>query len=56
SWQYLGWKVTETSIQPLKVKLNANISTLNDLQKLLNTSNWIQPILGISTEQLSPLL
>ncbi|NXS07733.1 POK18 protein, partial [Neodrepanis coruscans] len=43
------------NVLPQKVKLNSNISILNNLQKLWGTINWIWPVLGISTEQLSPL-
>ncbi|NWS55975.1 POK6 protein, partial [Chunga burmeisteri] len=31
------------------------ITTLHDLQKLLGTINWVHPLLGITTEELSPL-
>ncbi|NWX37859.1 POK25 protein, partial [Notiomystis cincta] len=30
-------------------------SMFNDLQKLFGTINWICPLLGITTEELSPL-
>ncbi|NWW87651.1 POK18 protein, partial [Rhynochetos jubatus] len=38
-----------------KLKLVLQINTLNDLQKLLGTLNWVWPVLGISTQQLHPL-
>ncbi|NXJ79115.1 POK11 protein, partial [Trogon melanurus] len=38
-----------------KLHLENNISTLNDLQKLLGTINWIHPMLGISTAESSHL-
>ena len=31
------------------------VTTLHDLQKLLGTINWVRPLLGITTEELSPL-
>ncbi|NWX38471.1 POK18 protein, partial [Notiomystis cincta] len=43
------------TVTPQPVTLKTNISTLNDLQKLLGTINWICPLLGITTEELSPL-
>ncbi|NXB99440.1 POK6 protein, partial [Orthonyx spaldingii] len=43
------------TVTPQPVILKAAIHTLNDLQKLLGTINWIHPLLGITTEELSPL-
>ncbi|NXK02659.1 POK18 protein, partial [Herpetotheres cachinnans] len=43
------------SIKPQQLCLANSISTLNDLQQLLGTINWIHPLLGISTEELSTL-
>ncbi|NWS64180.1 POK18 protein, partial [Chunga burmeisteri] len=54
-WQYLGWKISEQNIQPQRITLQTEIKTLNDLQKLLGTINWVHPLLGISTEELHPL-
>ncbi|KFP00694.1 hypothetical protein N300_04637, partial [Calypte anna] len=54
-WKYLGWKLTENWISPQKLTTENSIQTLNDLQKLLGTINWIRPLLGISTETLSPV-
>uniref|UniRef100_K7FUX2 ribonuclease H n=1 Tax=Pelodiscus sinensis TaxID=13735 RepID=K7FUX2_PELSI len=54
-WRYLGWKLYESEIRPQPLKIATSITTLNDLQKLLGTINWIQPTLGVTTEELSPL-
>ncbi|KFO62033.1 hypothetical protein N302_09454, partial [Corvus brachyrhynchos] len=54
-WKYLGFKLLETTVTPQPVTLKINIRTLNDLQKLLGTINWIRPLMGITTEELSPL-
>ncbi|KFO63345.1 hypothetical protein N302_01064, partial [Corvus brachyrhynchos] len=54
-WKYLSFKLLETTVTPQPVTLKTNIRTLNDLQKLLGTINWIHPLLGITTEELSPL-
>ncbi|NXV71590.1 POK18 protein, partial [Atlantisia rogersi] len=35
--------------------LNLNIATLNDVQKLLGTINWVRPLLGITNSDLDPL-
>ncbi|NXS65763.1 POK6 protein, partial [Pandion haliaetus] len=40
---------------PQPLKFADTINTLNDLQKLLGTVNWVRPVLGITTKELSPL-
>ncbi|NWV86427.1 POK6 protein, partial [Dasyornis broadbenti] len=40
---------------PQPIVLQTTIKTLNYLQKLLGTINWLRPTLGIPTEELSPL-
>ena len=40
-WKYLGWKIASPTIQPQILKMVPNIQTLNDLQKLLETINWL---------------
>ncbi|NXJ86920.1 POK18 protein, partial [Trogon melanurus] len=55
-WKYLGWKLINALVSPQKLTLNRCIYTLNDLQKLLGKINWICPSLGMTTEELSPLL
>ncbi|NWZ36404.1 POK8 protein, partial [Brachypodius atriceps] len=54
-WKYLGFKLLEKTITPLPVTLKTDIHTLNDLQDLLDAINWICPLLGITTEELSLL-
>ncbi|XP_014809364.1 PREDICTED: endogenous retrovirus group K member 18 Pol protein-like [Calidris pugnax] len=54
-WKYLGWKITTHPIQPQALQLALQIKTLNDLQKLLGTINWLRPFLGITTQDLHPL-
>ena len=54
-WKYLGWKITDTAILPQPLRLASDIKTLNDLQKLLGTINWVPPYLGITTQDLAPL-
>ncbi|NXK01195.1 POK18 protein, partial [Corythaixoides concolor] len=54
-WKYLGWKLYESQIFHQNFRLVANVNTLNDLQKLLESINWVRPLLGITTEELSPL-
>ncbi|NXY62174.1 POK8 protein, partial [Callaeas wilsoni] len=35
--------------------LQTQVNTLNDLQKLLSTINWVWPLLGITNQKLQPL-
>lgn len=55
-WKCLGFLLFELKIVPQPIVLWTFIKTLNDLQKLLGTIDWIRPTLGICTEELSPLL
>ncbi|NXC04322.1 POK18 protein, partial [Orthonyx spaldingii] len=43
------------TVTPQPATLKTDIHTLNYLQKLLGTINWICPLLGNTTEELSPL-
>ena len=54
-WKYLGWKILEHAIEPQAVKLQTDIKTLNDLQKLLGSINWVRTFLGIDSSVLEPL-
>lgn len=54
--KYLGAIVDRQTIRPQKVQIRRDqISTLNDLQKLLGDINWLRPTLGIPTYALSNL-
>lgn len=53
---YLGTTVTPTHTKPVKLHIKyPNVSTLNDLQKLLGDINWIRPFLRIPNATLQPL-
>ncbi|NWT35117.1 PO113 protein, partial [Cardinalis cardinalis] len=55
-WYYLGWKITQQTISPKPLGLCVKDTlTLNELQKLLGSLNWLHPVLGLSTELLHPL-
>ncbi|NWT03854.1 POK19 protein, partial [Mionectes macconnelli] len=43
------------SIIPQKVSIPLQVSTLNDLQKILGTLNWLRPVVGLSTDDLNTL-
>lgn len=54
-WLYLGMVVTETQIRPGKLKLHAEVKTVNDLQKLIGDIQWIHTWCGITNEDMGPL-
>ncbi|NXE95052.1 POK6 protein, partial [Menura novaehollandiae] len=55
-WKYLGMIVTTRTVTPQPVKLNVTVQTLNDVQKLIGSLNWIRPYLSLTNSQLQPLL
>ncbi|XP_010579894.1 PREDICTED: endogenous retrovirus group K member 11 Pol protein-like [Haliaeetus leucocephalus] len=55
-WKYLGMTITSKQVVPQPVKLNLAVKTLNDVQKLMGSLNWIRPYLGLTNSQLQPLL
>ncbi|NXL69076.1 POK8 protein, partial [Chordeiles acutipennis] len=44
---YLGTRITPTAVVPQPVKLNLEIKTLHDVQKLVGAIQWLQNIIGI---------
>ncbi|KFQ30161.1 hypothetical protein N331_09476, partial [Merops nubicus] len=55
-WKYLGWILTDSEIHPQKPLLINRLDTITDLQKLLGDIQWIRSIVGISNEELQPLV
>ncbi|XP_037228518.1 LOW QUALITY PROTEIN: peroxiredoxin-4-like [Falco biarmicus] len=53
--EILGVKDLDETLEPQSIQLPVNVRTLNDLQKLLGTINWVRPYLGLKTDQLKPL-
>ncbi|NXJ69841.1 POK8 protein, partial [Rostratula benghalensis] len=47
----LPWKY----LVPQPLQIQTDIKSLHDVQKLLGTVNWVQPLLGISNVDLGPL-
>ncbi|NXQ79551.1 POK6 protein, partial [Nyctibius grandis] len=43
------------TVRPQKVLIANPVNTLNDLQKILGTINWVCPLLGITNQDLHPL-
>ncbi|KFO66089.1 hypothetical protein N302_04661, partial [Corvus brachyrhynchos] len=54
-WKYLGVKILDQTIQRQEVRFPDSTKTLNDGQKLLGVINCLQPYLGLTAKQLSPL-
>ncbi|NXI38259.1 POK18 protein, partial [Galbula dea] len=50
-WFYLGMKALERTVQPQAICLNTDVKTLNDVQKLDGTINWLRPYLGLVMKQ-----
>ena len=48
--------VLNTTVSPQAIKLKLDIKTLNDVQKLAEMLNWLWPYLGLTNEQMPPLL
>lgn len=56
SINYLGYKISLQRIRPQKVQIKRNqLRTLNDFQKLLGDINWLRPVIGLTTQELSNL-
>lgn len=55
-WNYLGWQITCSSIKPQKVILTSKIETLMDVQKLMGDIQWVQPVCGITNDDLASLM
>ncbi|NXW82761.1 POK8 protein, partial [Alopecoenas beccarii] len=43
------------TIKPQSLSITNDVKTLNDLQKLMGTINWVQPMLGTSNHELQHL-
>lgn len=54
-WKYLGLLILDKTIVPQQIVINDNPKTLQELHQLCGSVNWIQPLLGLTTEDLAPL-
>ncbi|NXM61281.1 PO113 protein, partial [Illadopsis cleaveri] len=54
-WKYLGLRVFEQTITPQEIVINTHPRTLNEMQQLCGSINWVRPLLGITSEDLAPL-
>lgn len=55
TWNYLGQHVFAQCTKPQKLTLQSNVKTLNDVQQLMETINWVWPMLGIKNEEIKNL-
>lgn len=55
-WTYLGLQIRERTIVPQQLAIKEDPKTLRDLHSLCGSINWIRPLLGVRTEDLTPLL
>ncbi|NXD17646.1 POK18 protein, partial [Nothocercus nigrocapillus] len=55
-WKYLGWKITDSQIQPQKVVINTDLRTLTHVQTLCGDIQWLRGLVGITNEDMAPLL
>ncbi|KFO55437.1 Putative Pol polyprotein, partial [Corvus brachyrhynchos] len=54
-WTYLGLCIGEQTIVPQQLTIQDDPKTLWDLHQLCGSISWVRPLLGITTEDLSPL-
>ncbi|KFO60352.1 hypothetical protein N302_15398, partial [Corvus brachyrhynchos] len=54
-WTYLGLRIGERTVVPQQLTIQDDPKTLQDLHQLCGSINWVRPLLGITTEDLSPL-
>ncbi|KFO55720.1 hypothetical protein N302_16120, partial [Corvus brachyrhynchos] len=54
-WTYLGLQIHERTIVPQQLAIKEDPKTLRDLHSLCGSINWIRPLLGVTTEDLTPL-
>ncbi|NWY08050.1 POK18 protein, partial [Nothoprocta ornata] len=55
-WKYLGWLVHVATVSPQKLELTTQIRTLNNVQKLVGDLQWVRSLVGITNEEIQPLL
>ncbi|NXE80776.1 POK25 protein, partial [Cochlearius cochlearius] len=44
------------TVSPQPIQLKLEVKPLNDVQKLARMLNWLRPYLGLTNEQMQPLL
>ncbi|NWY91015.1 POK8 protein, partial [Loxia curvirostra] len=54
-WKYLGFHITGRTVTPQSLTIQNDPRTLHNLQQLCGILTWIQPFLGLTTEELAPL-
>jgi len=54
-WKYLGWRISDSKIQPQKVELATNLRMLTDVQTLLGDIQWVRNCADTSSAEIAPL-
>ncbi|NXF28090.1 POK18 protein, partial [Rhodinocichla rosea] len=55
-WNYLGLQIAASTIVPQKLEIRSDPKILADLHSLCGSLNWVRPWLGLTSEDLAPLL
>ncbi|KAF4804596.1 Endogenous retrovirus group K member 11 Pol protein [Turdus rufiventris] len=55
-WKYLGLEITEQTVVMQKLEIRSDPKTLAYLHSLCGSLNWVRPWLGLTNEDLDPLL
>ncbi|NXC92241.1 POK18 protein, partial [Cercotrichas coryphoeus] len=55
-WKYLSLEITARMVVPKKLEIHSDPKNLADLHSLCGSLNWVRPWLGLTTEDLDPLL
>ncbi|NWR25920.1 POK8 protein, partial [Emberiza fucata] len=55
-WKYLGLEITARTIVLQKLVIKSDPKTLADLHSLCGSLKWVRPCLGLTSEDLAPLL
>ncbi|NXJ37796.1 PO113 protein, partial [Ciconia maguari] len=52
--KYLGYQVEPDKVRVLPVKLNRQVQTLHDVQKLVGALQWVRSVVGIGPKLMQP--
>lgn len=54
-WTYLGLCIGKRTIIPQQLTIQDDLKTLSDLHQLCGSISWVHSLLGVTTEDLTPL-
>ncbi|KGL75831.1 hypothetical protein N309_08626, partial [Tinamus guttatus] len=55
SVSYLGTQILPETVRPQPIKLDLEVRTLHDVQKLVGAIQWLRALVGIPTDLMTPL-